>query len=338
MQPKYTARRRTARGTKTAARGNRTNPQHRARRLIRPLVLALALPALILGTSATAQATAQATAHHNSAGRQPTTFVASRDGVVVLVSSTTGRVLRALTTPQPGGGDSDPYLADSGRTVVFVRGTGTCSSSILAVPRWGGHTRVLVPSMIGMFTQPRLSRNGRLLAYQRHDCAARPAGLMVRTLRTGATHTIAMPGNGEALSYTFTADGRRLITALYVGTYQVRSIPVGARSVATGRLLEPTQPGCFARHITTIGPSRYIAVDQYCPTTGQETVLKVDNRTGRHVGVLAVLPSTIAGLAGIDFDAAGRHLLLQAQGSTVYTVTHHTTMAPVATGFQSATW
>ncbi|TDO47290.1 hypothetical protein EV643_109183 [Kribbella sp. VKM Ac-2527] len=334
MQSKQTARRLTARGTKTAARGNIMNPDHRARRMIRLLVLALALPALIVGTAATAQATAQ----HDSVAGQPATFVASRDGVVVLVSSTTGRVLRALTTPQPGGRDSDPYLADSGRTVVFVRGTGTCSSSILAVPRWGGRTRVLVPGTTGMFSQPRLSRDGRLLAYQRHDCAARPAGLMVRTLRTGATHTIAVPGNGEALSYTFTANGRRLITALYVGTYQVWSIPVRARSVAAGRLLHPAQAGCFARHLTAIGPSRYVAVDQYCPTTGEEKVLKVDNRTGRRVGVLALVPTSVVGLAGIDFDATGRHLLLQDQGSTVYTVTHGAKMAPIATGFQSATW
>jgi hypothetical protein len=259
---------------------------------------------------------------------RPAAFAASRDGAIVLVSSTTGRVLRALTTGPPGTGDSQPYLADSGQTVVFVRSTGTCSSSILAVRLRSGHTSVLVPRTTGVLSQPRLSR---------------PA-LMVRTLQTGATHPIAMPYQGQANDYAFTPDGRRLITtvsfltATNQVTYQVRSIPANARSAAAGRVLQGVpEAGCSAGSLTEIGRSGYVAVDQYCPATGKETVLKVDSRNGRSAGRLALVPASEVGLDGVDFDAAGRYLLLQGESGNVYTV-NHATVTVIATGFESATW
>jgi len=262
----------------------------------------------------------------------------------VLVSSTTGRVLRALTTRPPGTWDSQPYLADSGRTVVFVRSTGTCSSSILAVRLRSGHTSVLVPRTTGVLSQPRLSPDGRRLAYQLNNCSAGRPDLMVRTLQTGATHPIAMPYQGQANGYAFTPDGRRLITTVsYLTatnqvTYQVRSIPANARSAAAGRVLPGVpQAGCSAGSLTEIGRSGYAAVDQYCPATGEETVLKVDSRTGRSAGRLALVPVSEVGLDGVDFDAAGRYLLLQGESGNVYTV-NHATVTVIATGFESATW
>jgi Tol biopolymer transport system component len=262
----------------------------------------------------------------------------------VLVSSTTGRVLRALTTGPPGTGDSQPYLADSGQTVVFVRSTGTCSSSILAVRLRSGHTSVLVPRTTGVLSQPRLSPDGRRLAYQLNNCSAGRPALMVRTLQTGATHPIAMPYQGQANDYAFTPDGRRLITtvsfltATNQVTYQVRSIPANARSAAAGRVLQGVpEAGCSAGSLTEIGRSGYVAVDQYCPATGKETVLKVDSRTGRSAGRLALVPASEVGLDGVDFDAAGRYLLLQGESGNVYTV-NHATATVIATGFESATW
>jgi dipeptidyl aminopeptidase/acylaminoacyl peptidase len=275
---------------------------------------------------------------------RPAAFAASRDGAIVLVSSTTGRVLRALTTGPPGTGDSQPYLADSGQTVVFVRSTGTCSSSILAVRLRSGHTSVLVPRTTGVLSQPRLSPDGRRLAYQLNNCSAGRPALMVRTLQTGATHPIAMPYQGQANDYAFTPDGRRLITtvsfltATNQVTYQVRSIPANARSAAAGRVLQGVpEAGCSAGSLTEIGRSGYVAVDQYCPATGKETVLKVDSRNGRSAGRLALVPASEVGLDGVDFDAAGRYLLLQGESGNVYTV-NHATVTVIATGFESATW
>jgi hypothetical protein len=50
-----------------------------------------------------------------------------------------------------------------------------------------------------------------------------------------------------------------------------------------------------------------------------------------------LVPASEVGLDGVDFDAAGRHLLLQGESGNVYTV-NHATVTVIATGFESATW
>ena len=134
--------------------------------------LAAAMCSLALAPAAGASSSPHLDGAVPAPASRPAAFAASRDGAIVLVSSTTGRVLRALTTGPPGTGDSQPYLADSGQTVVFVRSTGTCSSSILAVRLRSGHTSVLVPRTTGVLSQPRLSPDGRRLAYQLNNCSA----------------------------------------------------------------------------------------------------------------------------------------------------------------------
>jgi hypothetical protein len=295
--------------------------------------------ALVFGVAPAAEASAS-----RHIPGQPATFVAARDGTIVEVSSATGRVVRTLTTRHPGGGDSQPYLSDNGRTVVFSRGAGTCSAGIWSISRQGGPTRALVPAD-GVASGPKLSRDGELLAYQYYDCAAARTILKVQTLKTGATDSIMVLKDRWVADYTFTPDRRRLIVIIASGTgsrmsTQVRSVRVGTHTAAAGWALRATGRGCHATGVTRIGRSAYLAVSEYCPATGWQRVLKVNNHTGHVVGLITQVKKTKTALSGgIDFDAAGRHLLLHSESGTIYTVQCGiVTPVNTVTTNSSATW
>lgn len=309
-------------------------------RLWLAVVACLATAALSLTAAPIAQARAQATA-----SRPPATFVTSQNGAIVLVSAATGQVVRSLTPALSGRDDSQPFLADGGRSVVFVRSSAYCSTSILSVSISDGATRTLVPTTTSFLSRPKLSRDGELLAYHSMNCQAGPDIMNIRTVRTGATHVLA-GGESGITDYTFTPDGRRLvvIVAISLGGYQydfqLRSVPVQARDVAEGSILNATDPGYLPTWITRIGQSHDLAVAEYSPALGQERIIRVDGRTG-HRTLLATIPGTEPGLEGIDFDARGQHLLIQGQSGNIYTTSDGAVVSLgvfTAPGFQAATW
>jgi len=278
---------------------------------------------MALALALTAVPTAQASAQQHPPAPEPATFVTAQDGAIVVTSSATGDVVRRLTTPEPAGADSEPFLADDGQSVVFVRMVSYCLSGIYMVPTRGGAARVVVPPEAGFVTAPQLSVDGRRLAYHRVDCTAGAPTLSVREMGSGATHTIAMPNTGYSIDYTFTADGRRIVVLLITGVTpppQAWSIPVGAISYAEGRRLAVDVPGCYLRFVTRIGASGDLAFDETCRRQFPEHVVRADAVTGRRGATLASVPETEVGFAGIDFDAAGRHFLIQGQSGAVYTV------------------
>jgi hypothetical protein len=287
-------------------------------------ILSISLTTMFGVAAPAAEASAPPAPTTRPAAQVPATLVAVQDGAVAVISTRTGQVVRRLTEPMPGLTDYEPYLSDDRRNVVFVRSNGsTCTSSIVSVPFGGGPTRVVVPTVTGFLGRPKLSRDSSLLAFQSYDCNQDLQALMVHTMRTGATHPItgSSPGDAQAIDYTFTADGRRLVAI--TTTREVWTVPVSARTFAAGRDLSVAEPGCAPAFVTRLGQSGYLAIEAACP--GQDKVLKVNSRTGRHT-ILSILRNVAIepGLTGIDYDATGQHILIQGQGGTAYAVTNET--------------
>lgn len=303
----------------------------------------LAMGALLAGVGVPAAAAGPVPigAAGPAARSQPATFVAVQDNAIVVVSTSTGQVVRRLTRPPTDGSwiGVDPYLTGDG-LVLYTHSTPYCSGNgIEAVSVRGGPVRVLVSGDL-MFDAPRLSPDGRLLAYQSLDCGAGDGKFNVRVLRTGATHQITVP-DGGIIHYDFSADSREIVAAVLTivdGQYRwsVRAIPVTgstAGRVLSGALAPESIPGFIAR----AGRSSTFAVDQYTPATGEEVIVAVDARTGQQTGTIAPVPSDIPNLAGLDYDRSGQHLLVQWPGGTVHTVSGGV-MTQLATGFSGATW
>jgi hypothetical protein len=160
----------------------------------------LASVALTCGAAAASSpgrsAAVSGSARNASAARAPTTFVAATflpPTRLALYSATTGRRLKFLTAPEPGGGAGGPELSANGRTVVFTRGDGTCADTIDTVPARGGTERVLIPMTGSGATAAfpfgaSLSPDARYLLYSLTPCAdLGHHTLYLRDLRTGRT-------------------------------------------------------------------------------------------------------------------------------------------------------
>jgi hypothetical protein len=126
--------------------------------------------------------------------RFPTTFIAIAAVTptrLAVFSAVTGRRIKFLTTPQPGGGVDAPVLSANGRTVAFERGLGTCAVQIDTMPAKGGRERVLVPiissgNQVTIATGPSFSTDGRYLLYDTFHCfGPSHARVHLRNLATG---------------------------------------------------------------------------------------------------------------------------------------------------------
>ena len=165
----------------------------------------ITVTAAILGLAASGMAAAaSSTPATTAAVRTPRTFVAATAVAptrLARYSATTGRLLKYLTTPQPGGGVGGPELSADGRTVLFSRGHGTCTETIDTVPARGGAERVLIP-MTGRSATASLpdpgaspSADGRYLLYSMTTCAnLNHHAVYLRNLRTGRTVRLARRG------------------------------------------------------------------------------------------------------------------------------------------------
>jgi hypothetical protein len=112
--------------------------------------------------AASARATAPVTV--STAPALPKTFI----GVTPLeptrlavYSVRTGKLLRYLTAPEPGGGVGGAQFSPNGRDLLFDRAHGTCALTIDTVPVSGGAERVLIP-ITGAGQQAVIPDAGRL--------------------------------------------------------------------------------------------------------------------------------------------------------------------------------
>jgi hypothetical protein len=157
--------------------------------------------------SAAGSAAVRGSARSVSAARAPTTFVAISAAAptrLARYSATTGRLLKFLTSPEPGGGVGAPELSANGRTVVFARADGTCAYTIDTVPASGGAEQVLIPMTGSGATAAfpfgaSLSPDGRYMLYSLTPCAdLGHHTLYLRDLRTGRTIRL---GRGPQLMF-----------------------------------------------------------------------------------------------------------------------------------------
>jgi hypothetical protein len=143
---------------------------------------------------------ASAAASAQASGKTPATFIAVSPGSpdrLAIYSGRTGRRIKFLTAPAPGGGVFEPVLSANGKTVVFSRGRGTCGQSIDTVPAGGGRERVLIPltgsgNAAVIPGNASLSADGKYLIYGSFPCDSALLKVHLRTLRTG--HTVTGPG------------------------------------------------------------------------------------------------------------------------------------------------
>ena len=124
----------------------------------------------------------------------PSYFASSIAGRIVMLRTSDGSIFRYLTTAGPGGGDTHPQVSADGRTVYFLRGSGTCSGDLMKVPVTGGTATRVVAPRDGAVYQYGVSTDGKRVAYMWEDCAAGRTSFTIADLRTGrATGTVLSP-------------------------------------------------------------------------------------------------------------------------------------------------
>ena len=167
-------------------------------------------PAATAATPAAVMTTTPATTGVTAAGF-PADFIGvspccGTSDVVAVYSATDGHLIRTLTVPMPGGGPGSPQLSPDGRTLIFVRGTGTCAQIIDTVPFRGGPEQTLIPMTGNPLTSknysipddPSYSPDGRYLIYDTIPCTSGHTLVHIRDLSTGRERTRAV-----TLGYTF---------------------------------------------------------------------------------------------------------------------------------------
>lgn len=106
----------------------------------------------------------------------PSMFVGVQDGRIALFDTSSGNRVKYLTPKEPGGGASDPFVTDGGRSVVYVQGEGTCAGSVRKVTISGSGPKVLARPTGGRVpSSPEINVKGEL-AYVSTTCAEGAAG------------------------------------------------------------------------------------------------------------------------------------------------------------------
>jgi hypothetical protein len=68
-----------------------------------------------------------------SGSSTPQYFYAIKNSRVTKFASSSGAAIGYLTSPQPGGGASDPQLSETGEQVYYLQGGGTCANALMSV-------------------------------------------------------------------------------------------------------------------------------------------------------------------------------------------------------------
>jgi hypothetical protein len=220
-------------------------------------------------------------------GREPAEFfgtwlVPDQAVTVAAFSAATGRRLRILAPPEPGGGDSGLALAPGGRTLAFAAGNGTCGSLIESVATAGGPVRVLVPDRPqhgGMpASAPSYSADGRYLSYGTVYCSGLTEHLNLENLRTGMVR-VQRTGFGQ-FGLVFIRDDHLAVAA--AGAHlAVASLP--SLTVRT----YPAPAGCSLDSVA--GTESRLVATLDCGPRHLLSVVSLSTRTFRVTGTLARL-------------------------------------------------
>lgn len=248
---------------------------------------------------------------------RPETVVAYRssDGVIVVLDSTTGDVIRDLPVNADG---IVPTLAGPVDGTVFLDRS-LHPSEIARIT-----LEDAVVASVGNGNGPALSADGRLLAFVvGGGVVTEEAVVVVRDLISGTERQLTStgpPGSIVAVRHlSWSADGGRLAFARYRGEVvddvatpreqEVRVLDVAAHvSLDDAVVLQPTQPGVRWEHPQFRGRFGTLAVVETTDDApfAPSRIVSVDPQTGE---VLATLVESSRRITSLDADASGRHLL-----------------------------
>jgi hypothetical protein len=270
-------------------------------------------------------------------GKVPATFSAVIGGRVVVMSTTTGKLLRTLWSPHPLGRYAYAAGSSPDGTSVYFSTHATdvpepCREpGIFRVPSGGGPATRVVPNenAASLITT---SADGSRVAYLGSACSStgridvvlRDAG--GRLLHRWAGRTITEPG-GRPEKVSLGPDGRRLAVAVFDNL-----LPVGVRlldaatgtSIDDGRLITAPDPGCVLVNAAFQPGTGRLAAFERCPRPGLPStahrpgtvprfqLLYLDPASGRLLARSLAFQDRTGGdlhLDTMDFDQSGRHLL-----------------------------
>lgn len=119
----------------------------------------------------------------------PATFAAVVNGRIAVLESATGRLVRYLTSSQPGDGDHSPTVTNDRKTVFFRRVAGPCSVGLWRIPYAGGRaTQIRTGTrFVSSMTE---TDNGRRIAYVTGGCPTGRQTVVVRDTDTGRARSI----------------------------------------------------------------------------------------------------------------------------------------------------
>jgi hypothetical protein len=290
-------------------------------------------------TSMTATTRAPATtpsttrADASGTGKVPGTFVAGHGGRVAVISTATGRIVRTLWAPPPGGTVDERYavgLSPDRATVYFsldgdLVANACDQAGIFRVPFDGGQATKVVAdeNAVGPITT---SADGSKLAYKVSPCPSTPGriDIVLRDVTGALLHRWSGmppldPESVETRAVSLSPDGRRLAVTLF------RNLsPVGVRvldaevgtSVTDGRLIQAPDRGCgLVNAAFEPRTGRLAAFERCLPKGGSPPrfkLLYLDPVSGRLLSRSFAFDDPFRGDLGLptmDFDQTGRHLL-----------------------------
>lgn len=245
------------------------------------------------------------TAGGTTSSAYPATFVAAATGRIAVFDSTTGAVVRYLTTAQPGGGDSQPAMSADRRFVYFVRGAGTCASGIWRVPTAGGTATAITDSGSAL-GRLGVSFDSSRIAYTRYDCTANTTVLVIHDLSTGRQRTITLPSSHlESLGRpAWAPDGQHVALAVTSlgGAESVRVFDVrSARTDADGATVPcPSAQPCITNSAAYDSSGRL----SYHASVDHSDAGRMVRLAAGRVETLFTF-STDLTTPGVDLDASG---------------------------------
>lgn len=249
------------------------------------------------------------------------TLVALRGGRVDLFDAASGAFVKHLTYPAAGYGDTAVSAADTG-SVLWVRKGSGCRDALLRLD--DGGVSVVVPPGTYQLYDPRLSPDGRTVAYSRKLCR-QPTSLDVVVAGPGGTETLSHSVDTPYRLFDVGDDGRLLL-----GEEGYLLLPPHATSLAQGTALRPASTRCV------LGPLAFDAADivalEQC-AGGSARLARFDG-TGRRTSTGRALAP-----GGLEALSARDGVLLLSVEDRVYTIRGtELDRVTVPAGVRSATW
>jgi hypothetical protein len=264
-------------------------------------------------------------------GRLPATFAGSLGGRVALVSTRTGKVVRALFGSQLPGSPGYAVGTTPDRSTVYfsVQGPEGCKQrGIFMVPSGGGQpVRVVADDNAG--GQIKFSADGSRMAYTSVPCPDGGEGgdIMVRTADGALVRRWPTPPADTGMTagqVSLSPDGGSVAVPvrLVLDAIGVRVLNV-ARTDAfnNGRLIQAPDPGCTLVAADFQPGTGRLAAFEGCRPGGSPSFFRLVYlaRASGHLHSRSFSFNNTGGdlhISTMDFDARGRHLLYMVTSGT----------------------